>query len=75
MVSSISMELVSPSILTSRHCRAESRSSIAGHDFIPCGSDCDTLIMWYCRAPNSIISSSVQSMSSSRTAHRACSYS
>lgn len=42
-------ELLSPSILTSRNCRAESRSSMAALEMGVCGSDRDTLLMWYCR--------------------------
>lgn len=40
-------ELVSPSILTSRDCRADSRSSIAALVVSIWGSDWDTLLMWY----------------------------
>jgi len=42
-------ELLSPSILTSRDCRADSRSSMAVLELSAWGSDSDTLLMWYYR--------------------------
>lgn len=41
-------ELPSPSSLTSRHCSAESKSSMAELELSIWGSDCDALLMWYC---------------------------
>ncbi len=108
----MSVLLPSPTILTSRDFRADSKSSIPWQEETM-SWDKDSFPMWYwirqwekeedvvfipfnaiisltnqfyscdggiiflcctCRAPNSIISSSVQSMSSKRIAQRACSY-